>query len=146
MAGVGEVSAVVGLVATAAQLSKALITIAVRYKDAKTQIESFGREVGILGKVMSRLHSTLLDISDDGVQQLITEIADECCTLFAQLDVYKGNLYGNDVAVVTPTFRGRTRWAFQASDLEYLRTRVESMKTNLLLMITLQLLHSWVSK
>lgn len=38
------------------------------------------------------------------LQQRVAEIADECCTFFAQLDVYKCNLRGNDLAGVTQTF------------------------------------------
>ena len=49
MARVGEASAVVGLISTAAYLSKAVIDIAVKYKDAKKQIESFGIESEVLG-------------------------------------------------------------------------------------------------
>ena len=48
MAGVGEASAIINLIATAATLSKAVVDVSRRYKNAGSQIESFGREVGML--------------------------------------------------------------------------------------------------
>ena len=51
MAGVGEAAAIVSLVGTAATLSKAVVDIASKYKNARKQIEFFGREVGVLGNV-----------------------------------------------------------------------------------------------
>ena len=59
MAGVGQASAIVGLVATAAQLSKAVIDIAVKYKDARKRIESFGHEVAILGNIVDQMYCLL---------------------------------------------------------------------------------------
>ena len=59
MAGVGEASAIVGLIATAAQLSKAVVDIAGKYKDARKQIESFGLEVAILGNVLDQMYRLL---------------------------------------------------------------------------------------
>lgn len=60
MAGVGEASAIVGLIATAAQLSKAVVDIAGEYKDARQQIESFRREVGFLGRTLDQLYRLFL--------------------------------------------------------------------------------------
>ncbi|MCJ1456294.1 hypothetical protein MMC28_006654 [Mycoblastus sanguinarius] len=55
-AGCGEVATIVGFINNAAQLSKAIIDIAGKYKAAKLQIESFGRELGILGKILDQLN------------------------------------------------------------------------------------------
>lgn len=140
MAGVGEASAIIGLVSTAAKLSKAVIEISTQYKNARVQIESFGREVSILGKILdqlSRLLSQGASHIDIGVHLLTTEIVDECNSMFGQLDVYKDKLCGNSAAL-NPTLRGKTKWVFEAAELDYLRTRVDSMKINLLLMMTLQ--------
>lgn len=140
MAGVGEAAAIIGLVSTAAELSKAVIGIGAQYKNARVQIESFGREVSMLGKILdqlSRLLSKGASHIDIGVHLLTTEIVDECSTMFAQLDAYKNKLYGNSAAL-NPTLRGKTKWVFEAAELDYLRTRVDSMKINLLLMMTFQ--------
>ncbi|KAL8713133.1 MAG: hypothetical protein Q9220_002654 [cf. Caloplaca sp. 1 TL-2023] len=77
MAAVGEVSAIVALVATAAQLSKAIVGTVINIKDAKGQIESFGREVGILGTVLDSVHSASQCSNDSDVQQVITKIVNE---------------------------------------------------------------------
>lgn len=140
MAGVGEAAAIIGLVSTAAELSKAVIGIGAQYKNARVQIESFGREVSMLGKILdqlSRLLSKGASHIDIGVHLLTTEIVDECSSMFAQLDAYKNKLYGNSAAL-NPTLRGKTKWVFEAAELDYLRTRVDSMKINLLLMMTFQ--------
>ncbi|MCJ1266997.1 hypothetical protein MMC22_006882 [Lobaria immixta] len=124
MAGVGEAAAIIGLVSTAAELSKAVFGVGAQYKNARVQIESFGREVSMLGKILdqlSRLLSKGASHIDIGVHLLTTEIVDECSTMFAQLDAYKNKLYGNSAAL-NPTLRGKTKWVFEAAELDYLRT------------------------
>lgn len=137
MAGVGEASAIIGFVSTAATLSKSVIEIATQYKNARVQLESFGREVSILGKILGqldRLHSRDASCMDISVRLLIEEIVDECYALFSQLGAYNDRLCGkSDV-----TLRTTTKWVFQAAELEYLRARVDSMKINVLLMMTFQ--------
>lgn len=140
MAGVGEASAIIGLVSAAASLSKAVFEIGIQYTNAKAQIESLGREISILGKILDQLSRFIskgkshIDIS---VHLLTTEIIDECSNMFSQLDAYNDKLYGNSVGS-NPSLRAKTKWVFQAAELEYFRARVDSMKINLLLMMSLQ--------
>jgi hypothetical protein len=144
MAGVGEAAAIVGLIDTAAQLSKAVIDIANRYKNARRQIEMFGREVGILGDILGQLYRLLGKDhlkEDAGVYSVTVTILDQCSDLFSELDVYKEALYSRPGSVRNLTFRGKTKWVFEAAELDYLRARLESMKTNMLLMMTMQCLH-----
>lgn len=142
MAGIGEVSAILGLIATATRLSKAVIDIGNTYKEARLQIASFGREVGILGKILDQLNRLLLkdeNHMDESAKTLAREIVDECIALFAQLDVFNDKLYGYaESADTTMTLRGKAKWVFEAAQLEYLKTRVDSMKINILLMMMLQ--------
>lgn len=145
MAGVGEASAIVGLVATAAQLSKAVIDIAGKYKDAKKQIESFGHEVAILGNILDQMYRLLgrdhLE-RDAEVYSILATIVDQCGEFFSELDVYKDTLYSRQGSMRNLTLRGKTKWVFEAAELEYLRARLESMKTSMLLMMTMQCMHS----
>lgn len=140
MAGIGEASAIIGFVSAAAKLSKTVIEIAVQYKNARVQIESFGRELGIFSKILDQLNrmqsrdALNMDIS---IRLLISEVTDECYNLFSQLDAYNDKLYGNSSSL-NSKLRGKTKWIFQASELEYLRARVDSMKINLLLMMSFQ--------
>ena len=144
MAGVGEASAIVGLIATAAQLSKAVIDIAGKYKDARKQIESFGHEVAILGNILDQMYRLLgtdhLE-RDIEVYSVMVNIVNQCSDFFSELDVYKDALYSRQGSVRNITLRGKTKWMFKAADLEYLRARLESMKTNMLLMMTMQCMH-----
>ena len=144
MAGVSEASAVVGLIGTAATLSKAVVDIASKYKNARKQIESFGREVGILGNVLDqlhRLHEKDHMETDDEVHSVTMTILDQCAEFFSELDTYKDALYSRPGSVRGLTFRGKTKWVFTAAELDYLRARLESMKTNMLLMMTMQCMH-----
>lgn len=141
MAGVGEASAIVGLITVAAQLSKAVIDIAGRYKNAKTQIESFGHEVGILGDILEQFHRLLSKAGPriDGSAHTVTvSIVNQCTNLFSELDVYRDSLYSRPGSVRNLAFNGKGKWLFQASELRYLRARVDSMKINMLLMMTLE--------
>ena len=145
MAGVGEASAIVGLIATAAQLSKAVIGIAGKYKDARKQIESLGHEVAVLGNVLDQMYRLLRRDHlerDIEVYSLMATIVNQCSEFFSELDVYKDTLYSRQSSGRSLTFRGKAKWVFEAADLEYLRARLESMKTNLLLMMTMQCMHS----
>ena len=144
MAGVGESSAIVALIGTAATLSKAVVDIASKYKNAGKQIESFGREVGILGNVLDqlhRLHEKDHMEADDGVHSVTMTILGQCAELFSELDTYKDALYSRPGSVRSLTFRGKTKWVFTAAELDYIRARLESVKTNLLLMMTMQCMH-----
>lgn len=144
MAGIGEASAIIGLISTAARLSKAVIEIGNKYKDASAQIESFGRDLAILGRILDQLKRLVeRDASniDIGAHLLITEIVDECGDLFSQLDAFNDKLYGKSGSL-NPTLRGKTKWVFKAAELDYLRARVDSMKINLLLMMTFQAINS----
>ena len=142
MAGVGEASAIVGLISTAASLSKAVIDIASKYKVARLQIESFGQEVGNLGNVLGQLHRLYSkdDLrSDGGVISVTVDILDQCSGLFAELETYRDALYGRTGSLRNITFLRKTKWVFEEKKkLEYLRTRVESMKMDMLLTMTTQ--------
>lgn len=135
-----EASAVISLVATAAHLSRVIIEIGTKYKTAKAQIESFGRELGILSKILDQLRRLLAkDASslDMSFHVLATEIIDECGDMFSQLNTFKERLYSN-LSSQNISWRGKTKWVFEAAELDYLRARVDSMKINLLLMMTFQ--------
>lgn len=140
MAGVSEASAIIGLAATAAHLSMLIIEVGHKYKNAKVQIESFGRELGILSKILDQLRRLLSQDAlhlDMSFHVLTTEIVDECSEMFSQLNTFKEKLY-DAPSSHNPSWRGKTKWVFEAAELEYLRARVDSMKVNLLLMMTFQ--------
>ena len=145
MAGVGEAGAIVGLISTAVSLSKAVIDIASKYNVAKLQIEFFGKEVGILGHILDQLHRLYSkdDLrSDGGVISVTVDILEQCRGLFAELETYRDTLYSRTGPMRKVAFLGKTKWVFEDKEFEYLRTRVESMKTNMLLMMTMQCVHS----
>lgn len=144
MAGVGEVSAIVGLIAVGAKLSKAIIDIAGQYKAAKKQIEQFGTDIGNLGNILDQLHrlhgNDHMDV-DTSVRSLTLDLIGQCGDLFTELEHYRDRLYSRDKQNSSATIRARTRWVFESTEVQYLRTRVESMKTNILLMMTMHCVH-----
>ena len=136
-----------GLINTAANVSQAIISIASKYKDAREQIQAFGREVSIFGKILDQLHRRLGDplwtVNED-VLLLIGQIVDECTNIFTQLDTFKDNLYSKPATVKTADeetpsaiLKGRTKWVFKSTELEFLRARVDSMKINMVLMMAM---------
>lgn len=102
MAGVVEIPALLGLVRQAGGLSKAVLNIASKYKDAKKQIEWFGREVGNLGIILDQLdclyNKDNLD-SDEGIRSVALQMVDQCNDLFSELDSYKSTLYSKPGSV-----------------------------------------------
>ena len=138
MSGVGEASAIVGLIATAAQLSQAVIDIASKFKNARKQVEYFGQEVGILESILEQLERfySREDLQcDEGVYAVTRTILDQCTTLFRELEEYKQALHTQSGSVRNIAFG---KWVFNSDDLDVYRTRVESQKTNLLLMMEMR--------
>ena len=133
------------LMGAAAKISQAVVDIAGKYKDAWLQIESFGREVGILGKILDQLNRLIIKDESHmnaGARTLTSEIVDECIDMFSQLDDFNTNLYRGPDPSASLTVRGNAKWLFKISELEFLRARVDSMKIDILLMTILQSIHS----
>ena len=142
MAGVEEASAIVALIAIAPQISKAVISAASNYKHARNQIESFGREVSVFGGVLGQLRDVLFTDNDQleaGVKALLSQILEECGGMFTQLNSFSDKLHAKPNALQGVSRRGKMKWVLgDKTELEYLRARVDSMKINILLMMTLQ--------
>lgn len=158
MAGVGEASAIVTLIGIAPQISKAVISAASNYKNARGQIESFGREVCMLGDILGELKDVLFIDNNNssssnatkghlelGVKTLLSQILGECNEMFSQLNAFSDKLHAKPNALQTRSVnrRGKMKWVLgDKTELEYLRARVDSMKINILLMMTLQSVHT----
>ena len=140
--GVGEASALLSIINAAAEISKAIISIASKYKDAKEQIQAFGREVSILGELLDQLHRRLSNPSwtvEEYVKLLTDQIIDECINIFTQLDTFKKNLYAKPANLELPrvSLKGSTKWVFKSTELEFLRARMDSMKINMVLIMVM---------
>ena len=148
MAGVGEASAIVNLITIAPQLSKAVIEAASNYHHARPQIESFGREVYMLGEILGQLRDVLFPDTnkshlEPGVKTLLSQILDECSGMFSQLNGFSDRLRAKPNTLQSVNRRGKLKWVLgDKTELEYLRARVDSMKINILLMMTLQSVHN----
>ena len=132
------------LMGAAAKISQAVVDIAGKYKGARLQIESFGREVGNLGKILDQLKSLIIKDESHmnaGARTSTSKIVDECIDKFSQLDDVNTNLYRGPYPSASLTVRGKAKWLFKISELEFLRARVDSLKINILLMMTLQSIH-----
>ena len=78
---------------------------------------------------------------DTEASLLTIQIVEETTTLFSELDLYRKNLYRGHSASTDQgvSLRGKTKWAFQAAELQAQRDRVNSMKINILLMMMMML-------
>ena len=148
MSVVGEASAIVNLATVALQLSKTVIQAATSYSQARTQIESFGREVCMLGEILGQLRDVLFTDGnkshlEPGVKILLGQILDECSGMFSQLNGFSDRLHAKPNTLQSINGRGKVKWVLgDKTELEYLRARVDSMKINILLMMTLQSVHN----
>ncbi|KAL8828124.1 MAG: hypothetical protein Q9191_002771 [Dirinaria sp. TL-2023a] len=141
MAGIGEFATFFSLAGEAIKLSKTVYDLASKYKQARKQIESFARELQTLGDILDQYTRGLkkgLFSADPGAYSIIASIVNQCEDLFSDLEKYRDALYTGPETGRSIGFLGKTRWAFQTSELNYLQTRVDGMKINLLLMMTLQ--------
>lgn len=144
MAGVGEASAIVGLIATAAQLSKAILGIAFKYNDAKKQIKWLGDEIAIFGGVLNQMrHLFGRDRLDYpiGFWSLMATIVDQCRGMLSGLEVYKDSLYSRQGSAENLSFRLRMKFVFTAKP-NFIRARLESQKGDIQLMVELQNTHN----
>ena len=146
---IGEASAIVTLVNLSARLSKALYDIASKFYDARAQIEAFGREVQMLGEILNQLQRFLKQqdhSADFEVTCVTNKVLEQCTTLFSGIDDFREKLYAiersSDPGKARITFRGKTKWVFESSELQLLQAQVDSMKINMLLMMSLQCLQS----
>ncbi len=144
MAGVGEASAIIGLVSTSVKLSKTVVDVAIKSKNAKNQIEAFGKDVLTLGGVLNQVHRVLErgTTLDHATHEVIANTLEQCHTLFSEISAFKDALYSR-VSKAKPihvTLRGRARWIFEAAELQVLQARIDSTRMNLLLLMTLECL------
>ena len=134
---------------SSAKLSKTIVDIAVKYKSAKHQIETFGHDIQTLGEVLDQLRRLLEHRStkiDSDVYSVITNALEQCGTLFSEIAAFKDALYSK-ASTARPlqiTLRGKARWVFEAAELQVLQARIDSTKMNLLLLMTLECLQKYL--
>lgn len=129
MAGVGEVSAIASLIAIGAQLSKTILDVAGKHRNAKKEIEDLGHEVGALGIALGQVNRGLVTGSFS-INSDVAELVKRCEILYRELKNFR------DVLCAKPDLWQRLNWVLQAPELQYLQTQVLNMKINLLLMMT----------
>ena len=136
---VGGISAVLSLAATAAKLSKSVAELSSQYSNSAFQIRSFGSEINIFEGILKQLHRLIsapgFELEAD-VEVVTNSILDECDSFFCQLEEFQKKL--SSTGIPDKSFRSRIKWTFKSGDLDFYRARLEGMKTNLLLMMTMQ--------
>ena len=145
MSGVGEVSAIVGLVSVSARLSQKIIDISLKYKSSGAQIEAFGKDISTFGHVLDQLHRLLARRGprlDPEARGVIDRAIEQCDTLFSEIDSFKDKLYSraSPSSPLQLTFRSRAKWVFKAEELQVLQARLDSARMNMILLMTLECL------
>ena len=142
MEAVAGISAVLTLAAAAGKLSKAISDTCGKYSDIPYHVRSLGVEISVFGGILRQLYSSTIspEMEPDSEAIAITNtILEECEELFAQIENFRKSLFDATKSLENPSLRGKTKLIFKSNHLEYLRARLEIMKTNLLLMMTMQL-------
>ena len=136
---VGGISAILTLAATAAKLSKTVVELSSQFSDSASQIRSFGSEIKIFEGVLKQLHRLLaspdFEVEAD-VEAVTSSILDECDALFCQIEELHKGLFTKGIP--DKSLRSRIRWTFKSGGLDFYRARLESMKTNLPLLMTME--------
>ena len=144
---IGGLSAIVTLIELTAKLSRSLIELSSKFKDSQRQFDALAIEIKVLGNVLIQLHR-LHTIGGFDVESIdiVDSILKQCEELFLQLDGFRKSLSSNSGKPINKlNLRAKSKFVFNSSELEYLRARLESMKLNLLLMMSAQLAHQAIT-
>ena len=147
MSGIGEVTAIITLIGTAVKLSQAIYGTAAFFYESRQQIESLGSDVETLGGLLRQAHQLfnykLTTGGDADTVEVFSGIIDQCDAIFLQLSAFRESLAGLTTSdSKKPSFFSRVKLASKTKELNYLQKRLESVKTNLLLLITLEISRS----
>ena len=142
MEAVAGISAILTLATAAAQFSQAIFDACSKFSEIPRHVRSLGVEVRVFGNILRRLHHSISYPGfefDSDATAIMSTILEECGDLFIQIESFNKSLFDATRSLENPRLHGRLKLIFKSNHLEYLRARLESMKTNLLLMITMQL-------
>ena len=142
MEAIAGISAILTLVTAAAQCSQAIFDACSKFSEIPHHVRSLAVEVSIFGDILRRLHHSISSPGfefDSDARAIMNTILEECRELFTQIESFQKSLFDATKSLENPRFHGKIKLIFKSNHLEYLRARLESMKTNVLLMMTMQL-------
>lgn len=132
-------------IATAAHISKAVYDIASQYSNASKEIYSFAQGVerwGLILDQFDRLFKNSSSAKDAATQLVIETVLDQNRGLLAELEQYRDALYAGSDQARHVGLRGKSKWVFQASELQLLQTQVDRAKAELITMMNLHILQA----
>jgi len=143
MAEIGLIASILGVASAGAKLSLTLYQFADIVGNAATEVRDIASEISLFCSVLRQLDSTLQRAK--ATRYSLTALATaeaimaECRRVFSQIQALVDGLKReslNTPEELSLAWTARVKWVFQRSKMALYRSRLESMKTTLLLMLT----------
>jgi hypothetical protein len=143
MAEIGAIASIIGVVGAGAKLSIILFEFASTVGSAGAEVKRIGIEISLFCSVLKQLQSTLTKAKayrySLSALQTTQEILDRCQEIFKDIeDIVDGlrKRRTGEAAETSMDLISRAKWTFKRSQVQVLRTTLESCKITLHLMLT----------
>lgn len=141
MAEVSLIASVIGIAGAGAKLTVTLYTLAETVNSADKSIRDVARDVSITSSVLSQLASILeqdkkAKISKDDAIKTADEAVRGCSDVFTEIDTALEKSITNINAGKAKAALEKMKWVFNEPKMELLRSNLESMKSSLLLLLS----------
>jgi ABC-type multidrug transport system fused ATPase/permease subunit len=142
MAETGTISNIIGVIGAGTRVSFTLFQFGASIGSAGTEARTIGTEITLFCSVLKQLQSTFTNArsfrQSISAIDTIHEVLDQCQEIFKDIESIIDGLQKRKAATLEPSsqFISRVRWTSKKSKLQLLRTRLESCKITLHIMLT----------
>jgi hypothetical protein len=143
MEAIGAIASIIGVVGAGAKLSIVLFDFASTVGLAGKEVRQIGIEISLFCSVLKQLQSTLAKAKafrySLGAIETIQEILDRCQEVFKEIEGIINGLRkrgGERSTEAAPDLVARVKWTFKRSQVQLLRTTLESCKVTLHIMLS----------
>jgi predicted glycosyl hydrolase (DUF1957 family) len=145
MEAIGAIVSIIGVVGAGAKLSILLFEFASTVGSAGQEVRQIGIEISLFCSVLKQLQSTLSNAKacrySLSALEATQEILDRCQEIFKEIDAIVVSLRlrkrsDEHSSEATQDLIARVKWTFKRSQVQLLRTTLESCKVTLHIMLT----------
>jgi hypothetical protein len=143
MEAIGAIASIIGVAGAGAKLSIVLFEFASTVGSAGHEVRQIGIEISLFCSVLKQLQSTLTKAKayrySISAIETTQEILDRCQDVFEEIDTIVNGLRkrgGDRSPEATRDLVARVKWTFKRSQVQLLRTTLESCKVTLHIMLS----------